>query len=205
MDLNEYVGIEPKLKEIFSILENENINEFNDIKGIEFSSNSDSLKILSDKIDSVITELGTVNDDEEDNTLLGKIYILERHIHAIQKTYPYLADGITLTGGVQAWTLGNKIEVIPANFVNKLFDIHCINTGQASATDTYQIVLWTGLAGQEVISSSTRVVKDSQQSGILTKAIITPLFSPNTRISASLASKSGGSDTLVISVEYHEY
>lgn len=160
---------------------------------------------IGSMIINIDTIIGNTSDDESSNTLFGGHYILQKHIHGIQKTYPYLADAVTLTGGTNAWTLGNKIEVIPADTITSPFDIHCVNTGSASVTDTYQIVLYSGSVGNEVIVGTTRVVKDSAMSSILTKAIISPIFPANTRISMALASKSGGNDTLTVSVEYHEY
>lgn len=156
-------------------------------------------------IDLLHEIIGNTTDDENDNTLFGGHYILQKHIHGIQKTYPYLADGIVITGGAGAWQLGNKIEIIPANTILSPFDIHSINTGLASAADTYQIAIYSGSIGNEVFVGTTRVLKEAAQSSILTKHIISPLFPANTRISMALASKSGGGDTLSASLEYHEY
>ena len=46
------------------------------------------------------------------------------HVHAIQKTHPTLADGVTVTGGTASWERGSFVEVVPANAITSPFDIH---------------------------------------------------------------------------------
>jgi predicted transcriptional regulator len=121
-------------------------------------------------------------------------------------TYPYLADGVLLTGGAGAWQLSsNFIEIIPQNAITEPFDIHHINIGETSASDTYQIVLYSGTAGNEVFLATTRVRKESAQSATLSMIMCTPIVSANTRISAKIASSTGGADTLRCSLQYHTY
>lgn len=132
-------------------------------------------------------------------------HIAEEHIHSAQKVYPTLANGITLTGHNTAWTLGNKTEIIPVNTITSMFDLHWVNIGEASVTDTYEIVFYKGLAGAEIEIGRCRVVRAAAQSGTAPVSLMTPLIPANTRISAALASASGGGDTLELALFYHTY
>lgn len=131
--------------------------------------------------------------------------ILLDHIHSAQKVYHSLANGVTLTGHATAWTLGDKTEVVPVNTIDQPFDIHYLNFGSASVTDTFEIVLYKGLAGAEIEIGRARVVRAAAQSGTAPTPIMTEMLPANTRISAAVASASGGGDTIVLSLFYHTY
>lgn len=137
--------------------------------------------------------------------VLANQHIMMEHIHSAQKVYPTLADGVTLTGHATAWTLGNKTEVVPVNTITSEFDIHYLNIGAASVTDTFEIVLYKGLAGAEVEIGRVRAVRAAAQSGTAPMPMLTNMIPANTRISAALASASGGGDTLELALFYHTY
>lgn len=149
--------------------------------------------------------VGNKTDDENGNSIYSRAYIQDIHTHAAQKVYPTLANGVTLTGGVGAWALGEFAEVIPVNTVTSPFDIHFLNIGAVSATDTYEMVLFSGLAGAEVEIGRARVVRTAAQSGTAPVPFQCSVLPANTRISSKVASASGGGDTLVFSAFYHTY
>lgn len=150
-------------------------------------------------------KIGTLSDDESDNTLLGKIYILERHFHSESRTYPYLANGILLTGGTNAWTFGNYIEVVPVNTITSPFDIHYINASVTNVSDVFQVEFYSGLVGSEVNIGTVRIRRDQANSNSQQTIMLTPIIAANSRISARIASSSGGNDTMTISIMYHMY
>jgi len=127
------------------------------------------------------------------------------HIHSAQKVYPTLAAGVTLTGHNTAWTLGSKTEIVPVNTITSIFDIHFLNIGLVSATDSYEIVLYKGLVGEEIEIGRARVIRAAAQSGTAPVPMMTAMIPANERISASVASAGGGEDTLVLSIYYHTY
>jgi hypothetical protein len=127
-----------------------------------------------------------------------------QHIHQPAKCYPTLADGVAVAGGAGVWELGNFVEVIPVNTITTAFDIHYVNVEVASANDIYELVLYKGLLGAEVEIGRVRTLKATVQSGANSVQIQIPVQHANTRISAKLASKTGG-DSLTISVFYHQY
>jgi hypothetical protein len=114
-------------------------------------------------------------------------------------------DGIVITGGADAWALGNFAEVIPAGAITSEYDIHYVVFEGASATDIYELVLYQGALGAESEIGRIRVDRESAQSGVSNAPIQIPALAANTRISAKVASKSGGNDTVTISVYYHLY
>lgn len=127
-----------------------------------------------------------------------------QHIHQPAKVYPSLANGVTVTGGVGAWALGNFVEIIPANTITTAFDIHWINFESVSANDIYELVLYSGLEGAEVEIARVRTYKSATMTGANNVPIQIPVQYPNSRISAKLASSSGG-DNVTISLFYHQY
>ena len=150
-------------------------------------------------------KLGVTTDFASHQTLLGYQNSLYQHVHQQARVYPSLADGVVVTGGVAAWALGNFAEIIPVNTITNAFDIHFIRFEGASATDVYEFVLYKGTAGNEVEIGRVRTSRESATSGITDVPIQIPAQVANTRISAKVASKSGGNDTVTVSVMYHEY
>lgn len=150
-------------------------------------------------------KLGVVTDIATNQTLLGYQNSLYQHVHNQSRVYPTLANGVVVTGGAGVWQLGAFVEIIPANAIASAFDIHWINFEDASATDVYEFVLYKGLGGSEVEIGRIRTIRDAAQSGTAKVPIQIPAQNANTRISAKVASKSGGGDTVTVSVYYHIY
>lgn len=175
----------------------------NDINLIK--SKTDNL--TSDPADQsqIDSKLGETTDYASHQTLLGYQNSLYQHVHKPSKCYPDLADGITITGGVSAWTLGSFVEIIPADTITTAFDIHWIEVEAVNAVDTYQLKLYSGAEGSEEEIGCVRFTRASNQTGASNVPIQIPFQHANTRISAKLASKSGGSDTATISLYYHIY
>lgn len=149
-------------------------------------------------------QIGQTSDFASAQTILGYLNSNYQHVHSQSKVYPTLAAGVTITGAA-AWTLGNFQEIIPANTITTAFDIHYINVEAASATDVYEIVFYKGALVSEIEIGRVRTHKNSVQSGANNVPIQVPPQLANERISAKIASSSGGNDTLTISIYYHEY
>lgn len=171
-----------------------------------------SIKAKTDNLPSdpadqsmIDAKLGVTTDYASHQTLLGYQNSLYQHVHNQSYCYPTLADGVVITGGAGVWQLGNFIEIIPINGIINAFDIHWINFENASATDVYELVLYKGTVGNEVEIGRIRTSRDSAQSGTAKVPIQIPAQIANTRISAKVASKSGGGDTVTVSVYYHIY
>jgi len=140
------------------------------------------------------------------DTLYGYLLAWYKHVHMPQWVYPFLADGVTLTADNTAYTLGSKVEVIPASTITDWFDIHWVIIEEVSANDRYCIELYSGEVGSEVLIAQLKVIKNTTAgSGVISIPVQVPKAQPNTRISAAAASKSGGGDTITISLAGHEY
>ena len=150
-------------------------------------------------------KLGITTQFASDKTLLGYQNSLYQHVHQQSRVYPTLADGIVVTGGAGAWQLGNFAEIIPENTIADAYDIHFVRFESASVNDVYEFVLYKGALGAEVEVGRVRTTRDSATSGITDVPIQIPAQPANTRISAKVASKTGGGDTVTVSVMYHTY
>jgi hypothetical protein len=186
--------------------------EFDLRKTTSTEENVKDIKLKTDNLPAtpssqtlIDAKLGVVTDFAAHKTVLGYLNSLYQHLHEQARVYPTLANGIVVTGGVGAWALGSFVEIIPANTITSPFDIHYVNFEDASATDSYQLILYAGLGGAEVEIGSVRTKRESATSGTTSVPIQIPPQMANARISAKVASKSGGSDTVTVSVYYHLY
>ena len=147
--------------------------------------------------------IGNKTDTHDGDSLLALSHSLEEHVHKPNKVYPTLANGVTVTGAAGAWTLGNFAEVVPASTITEDFDIHYITVEGASASDVYEIVLY---AATTEIGRARVAFVDIANSQTLPSIPFQCAIQPaNTQIQAKVASSGGGSDTITISVHYHEY
>lgn len=154
---------------------------------------------------SVIRDvLGNKTDTHDGDSTYAMLHTLDEHTHKEQKVYPELADPITLTSAGGAWNLGTIVEIVPVNTITEDFDIHYIAFSSASATDDYEVKLYSGLGGSEVEIAATKTYKQAVQAGSAPSPITTPIQPANTRISAALATGTGG-DTIDMAIFYHEY
>lgn len=171
------------------------VDGYHDVPTKDTTDNNQMRDVIGNKDDRV-TAAGAA-----DTSIYAVLYGLYLHIHKPQKVEPTLADGVTITGSESAWTLGAFAEVIAANKITSAFDIHYVNVEAASANDVYEIVLYA----VEVEIGRCRFTKTAArdiQEGV---PIQVPIIAPNTQIKAKVASASGGSDTVTISLCYHEY
>ena len=177
---------------------------------------SDTSSIISDisdidgKIDTVISDIsdvdgkvGTSSDDYPTASIFGFLNTLYDHIHKPALVYPSNADSVLVAGGGGAWAQGSKVEIIPVNTVTGYFDVHFVTVSQTSATDEYQLELYSGEAGSEVLIAQSKFYRDNTTRSTQ-YPIQTSIIAANTRISASLASAGGGDNTRV-SLSYHIY
>lgn len=131
-----------------------------------------------------------------------KLDVLEEHIHGSSCVYPTLAAGVSVLSGA-VWTLGNFVELIPANTIVKDFDIHWMVTESTTDDEVYELVFYN--ATTEI--SRVRFATASAVGANLTNSPLStlmPIQPKNSQIQVKLAS-SGEAETAVISVIYHTY
>lgn len=135
----------------------------------------------------------------------GSLHILEEHIHTPAHQYPSLADGVTVTAtsGAGTWTLGTKVEIVPADTITDAFDIHFISIEDISANGQFEMHLFEGPSDNFI--GSIRFVRNTLQNATINVPIQTPIVAANQRIRAALASSDDGGQTVDISLFYHEY
>lgn len=163
--------------------------------------------MASNNQDESAKTIGNRNTDlHYSNTIYGYMLAWYKHTHQPQWVYPFLNDGVTLTGHANAYTLGNKVEIIPAATFSNWFDIHWIIIEEVSVNDVYCLELYSGEIGSEELICQQKVVKNTTAgTGAISIPTQIPKQSPSSRISAAVASKTGGGDTIIISLAGHEY
>lgn len=141
---------------------------------------------------------------EEIDVIYGLVDTLENYNNNIQLVYPTLEDPpILISGSGEKWSIGNFIELIPKNKILESFSLRYFNTGIASGVCTYEVHLFSGDIGEEIIFSKLRFARLSNQSGASPFPIISPVFNGGTRISAKMAVSLTTEETLKCSLAYY--
>jgi hypothetical protein len=145
-------------------------------------------------------------------SVLGALKAGYFHVHDKAKVYPtgvgeYGADPVPLiSGDTDPWIHGGKIEVVPANTIDKWFDIHWVVLGTAPAVDDYELRVYAGaeLAEEEIgrIAFSREAIQDRSTVNL---PIQIPPQPANTRISMSLACGDGDGAGCSVKIYYHTY
>ena len=135
-------------------------------------------------------------------TTFDKVEVMEEHLHSTSKVYPSLAAGVSVLSGA-IWTLGNFVELIPANTIPEDFDLHWLVIESTTDDETYELVFYAVETEICRLRFSSDLVSGIRLSHapMPTQMLIQP---KNTQIQVKLAS-SGAGETAVISVIYHEY
>ena len=122
-----------------------------------------------------------------------------------RKVYPSLNDPIQITKDSGAWAAhGTPTEIVPVSTLTSKIEIDYINVSTISAVGSYELILYTGLAGFEVEfakRSIDRTATHSQEGYIPVNSI---QIDPNTRISASLSGSPAGTESLYLKLSYTE-
>ena len=156
-------------------------------------------------LQQILSRIGDSTDNwNADKTILGYANTADHHIHSSSLCYPTLTNGIQVNTGSAGWVLGNFTEIIPAGFISSAYDLHWVNFETASASGTYEIHLFSGAPGEEVLIAMARTVRDNNQYGISSVPIQMAIQPPGTRISSRIASSSGNRN-ITLSVYYHKY
>ncbi len=167
----------------------------------------DTVKLDTADIATILAYIGTPADDESNNTVFGKLYLLNKHIHP-DYTFciPELADAIILSspGGGWAGGYGTRIEFVALNERNYQFDFHFMSTTGISATAEYIVGIFEG-AGNGTLRHPIPLSRSTVQAQEGRFSITTKKFDPNTRITLALASNAAGVSTTGIKISGHPY
>jgi len=149
---------------------------------------------------NIVDGIGNKIDTHNSDSLQGKTKLLTEHAHGVAKVYPSLADGVQVSAGVGAWTLGSFVEIVPDGGIPSDFDIHYVSIENISANDVYELVLYN--VTTEI--GRVRFTKNANQDSILNVPMMTSLVPEENQIQAKLASSSGSND-VDITIFYHTY
>lgn len=148
--------------------------------------------------------IGNKSDTHDGTSITALTHKLNEHIHAAQKVYPTLADGIALTTHANDWVLSAIAQIVPAGAISSDFDIHEVIIEDVNTQDkTYELVLYAGAGDTEI--GRTRFAAAANKGGVPNATMQTPLVAANSRIRAALAIEDGGSKTAKVSLRYHIY
>ena len=141
-------------------------------------------------------------------TLLGFSNASYQHIHMPAKVYPTLAPDAEVTTSATANTLGDAVQLIPADEIATPFDIHWLNISDMSANGTYEIVLYiaadAGLTDLTEIGR-VRVTRTANITSSDNTFIQVPVIPASSRIATKAACTESGAKTVKFSVHYHGY
>lgn len=146
--------------------------------------------------------IGNRNDSNNAATLFARIFDSWEERHSPQLVYPPLADPVLVTTHLDAWTLGDFAEIIPANIINVQFHIHHIHISSPSANGNYEIFLYNGTIEIAQVSFSRTDKKDDVE-GL---NIFTPHCETNSQVQARIASENAAQqDTIRLKLWYHSH
>lgn len=120
-----------------------------------------------------------------------------------RKLYPELSNPIQVIKDSGAWAAhGTPTEIIPKNTIASSFEIDYINISIISAVGSYELILYTGLAGFEVEIAKIPIERTAtySQEGCIPVNSIT--IDANTRISASLSGSPASLENMYIKIRY---
>jgi len=154
-------------------------------------------------LNTFITQLIGNRDDKNDaETIFGFLHDMYEETHARQLVYPFLAAGILITSHLDAYTLGNFIEVVPANTITRGFHIHHLHIMSPSANGDYALGLYEGTTPIGQITFSRTDKKDDTE-GL---EIFTSPCAANAQVQARLASSNAAQqDTVRVKIWYHPH
>ena len=178
--------------ELFPAANNTDNDNLNDVVGNKTDAAQTTVgttRSLMGYLKGVLNTVLAVDTDTE---------IILDHLHGVNKVYPSLATGISPVSAGTAWTLGNFIEVVPANTITTIYDIHFIKVEGFDKTGTYCLVLYEGASDIEV--GRCRITRDSNSATFGFSPFMTPLIAANARIRAKLAHSGALAATLTFSI-----
>jgi hypothetical protein len=149
--------------------------------------------------------IGNKTDDHLGDSVYSLLKTINEHMHSAVKCYPTLANGVSVITGLTPWALGNYAVVVPANTITQDFDIHHINVSSFGATDTCELVLYSGADGAEVEIGRVRFTRLSNIGAPPHIPFQTSVIAANSQIKAKVANQSGSGSTAVMSILYHNY
>ena len=174
--------------------DNDNVNDIAGNKTDAAQTTVGTTRSLMGYIKGILNTVLAIDADSEIN---------QDHIHGVNKVYPTLAAGVPIVSSGTAWVLGNFVEVVPANTITTIFDIHFIKVEGFDKTGTYCLVLYQGAGDTEV--GRCRLTRDSNTPTYGYSPFMTPLIPANARIRAKVAHSANPAATLTISIAYHTY
>ena len=140
------------------------------------------------------------------NSVYAHLNTLYYHAHGASFVYPDKANPITLTSSAGVWTsTGAKVEVIPANVITKIFDLHWISVTDISAGLYGVVDIFSGAIGEEVKIGAIDISRTSNFTQEGQKRIMVPQQPANTRISCGFSDSTSSAQTVGVKFNGHVY
>jgi hypothetical protein len=174
------------------------IESLHDVPAINSLNNDYIRDVLGNKNDNSLQDPGAAS--------LYQIaaYMAYYHVHNQSLIYPRDGAPESVIAGAGAYNEGAKYEIIPADEIDKSFDIHFANLGAISEVDDYVLKLYTGDAGSEEFWAECSFSRDTNQMRAAYIPIQGDPIPPNTRVSATLMS-GNGSNNVQLKLYTHRY
>ena len=181
-------------------------NDYTDTPAVaaDSTANATIADVVGNKSDK------SFSDGAANPSVIGHLMAGYNHVHDSSRVHPRTSDdvplaAITVAGHATALTFGSWVEIIAANAIDELFDMHFVLLGSISAVDDYVLQLGYGASGSEVFWGECAFTRDTNQMRASWVPIQGPPVSANTRIAARLASTGGGADSADVKLYTHKY
>jgi hypothetical protein len=158
----------------------------------------------NDKIRDVI---GSKADNVLGNSIVSMLLSVQKYFHNVSRVYPNLANSLSITKvNNSAWGLdADTTTLIPANTITGIFGIHFINFTVFNNNDEFQLNLYQGDVGSEILIAEVTFDKSADQTTEPNVSCGTLPIPANSRISGKLSSKAASSRTIGFKFGYHLY
>jgi hypothetical protein len=176
------------------------------ITNISDIKNDMNVPAIDSVANSVMRDVvGNKSDLHTGNSLYSLVNTINEHLHSQVRCYPTLSNGISVVTGLTPWALGSFAVIVPANTIPYDFDIHHINVASFGATDTCELVLYSGADGAELEIGRVRFTRLSNIGAPPHIPFQTAIIHANSQIKVKIANQSGSGATAVMSILYHYY
>jgi len=167
---------------------------------------------VDEKVDEVDGKVGEKTDHisvpfvSGINSIIAYLQTGYYHIHGESFVYPKYADPVEITAGAGVWnTTGTVVELIPASFSDRPFDLHWISVEDISTSFFGIIDIYGDSGSGDVLIGAVDCSRTANFSRETNLPLQIPQQKAGTKISAKLSSSIAGASSVKIKVLGHFY
>ena len=153
---------------------------------------------------TVADVIGNKSDTYAGSSIRARTDTVYDDFHNQMMLYPDLALGTTVTAAGGIWTLGSFTVLVATNAISSPFDIHGVNWDNYSGNGQYQLNVYSGADGAEVLIGSVKINRQDVSNTTSESILNTPILPANTQVKAKLATRNGGMNVnITLRYQFH--